>query len=198
MECKLCGMGYIPENPDDVHEHEIYHDKIVNGLYSISSKKESTIWLHDDLKITVVNNTSSEECRKKAEEVGILARRDTPYGAEVLFGEFEAYVFLLHKQNRIIGFLNIDKRDSYAQMSWTDFEIPRDINLHEISSIWCVCMIWILLKYRRLSYANLVLEKALNYLQSNLNDVAWYVPPITDLGKAFMRNFYPDIFYVAR
>ena len=78
MDCEICGMGYIPENPDDVRNHEIYHDKIVNGLCSIPSDEENTIWSNDDLKITVVSNTSSEEYKKQAEEVGQFARRYTP------------------------------------------------------------------------------------------------------------------------
>ncbi len=199
MNCKICGMGYIPEIPDNVHDHNIYHDKIVNGLTSIQSDDEIVICSKDDLIISVVSNTSAKKLKKNAEEAGIYARKDTDYEAQVLFGELETHVFLLHKENRIIGYMPTDKRDHVWQVSWEDYEannIKRD--QYDIRPIWCICMIWILSKHRRSRYAKLILEKALEYLKCSLNDIAWYVPEVTETGKAFMQSCCPEWFNIAR
>ncbi len=199
MECGICGMSYIPENPSDVCEHKIYHDEIVNGIIAIEADKENTVWHNDNLKITVVSNLSDKQLKDQAEEVGRKARKDTPYGAEVLFGELDINVFLLHKENRIIGYLPIDKRDQVWRVSWKEYDSG---NIHRVADekrqIWCICMIWILSKWRRCKYAKLLFERAIQYLNADLDNIAWYVPKITSEGKAFMQCYCPEYFNIAR
>lgn len=119
ITCNDCGMSYVPESRDEVLEHEKHHDKVVNGLCAPPLRSDCVVWVHDNERITVVRQSSLREQRDRAEEVGRCARDDTPYGAEELFDEeMEVGVFLLHKEDRIIGFLLMDKCDHVWRASW--------------------------------------------------------------------------------
>ena len=198
MDCETCGMSYMPENSDNVREHDEWHDKIVNGFLAIRSNEDIIIWSDGDMRISVTSNSSPKEIRRQAEEVGRIARRDTPYGAEDLFGEQPAKIFLLIQEDRIIGFLSIDQRDRVWNTSWQDYESNNfDEDDFEDRSIWCVCMAWILSKYRKSGYASLMFDKAIEHLECG-EDIAWYVPPLTDSGKVFMHCCCPEQFNIAR
>lgn len=192
-------MLFSPDNPDDVAEHEAHHDKIVNGLAVSQPPERITIWSDGDMAVWAINSSSPKAVRNHAEEVGRIARRDAGYGAEVLFTDLTVTVFLLLKGNRIIGFLPIDKRDRVWATSWSAFEsnnIDRDCFVTR--PVWCVCMVWVLAKYRGSKYASLLLRKAMDYLGCAPDNLAWYVPPVTDAGKAFIRRHCPDQFHIAR
>jgi len=192
-------MGYVPELPDNVLEHERYHDKIVNGLPSVPLKSDCVIYSQDDKRITVVSQSSPQEQRNRAEEVGLYARKDTPYGAEQLFDdEMEVRVFLLHKEDRIIGLLLMDKCNHVWRASWVEVDAgkkPKEISHHP--PIWTVCFIWILKQHRRRHLAKMLLNKALTYLGYRPDQIGWYTP-FTDHGKAFVRSFCTDEFYIAK
>ncbi len=199
MNCNICEMDYMPENPDDVRQHDEYHDKVVNGLCAIRSSSDIVVWSKDNLKITVVANASPVALRRQAEEVGRFARRDARYDAEVLFGELETNVFLLQKDDRIVGFLLVDSHNRMWQVSWGDFNANK-INRDQFNDrpIWCIGIIWVLAKWRGSGYAKLILEEAVKYLNCDIGDIAWYVPPLTELGKTFMQSCCPREFNISR
>lgn len=197
-------MRYVPESQDDVLEHEKYHDKVVNGLCALSLRSDCVVWLHDNERITVVRQSSLREQRDRAEEVGRYARKDTHYGAEVLFDEEkEVRVFLLYKEDRVIGFLLMDKRDHVWRTSWDEIDDgkqPKEILDHP--PIWSVCLVWVLKKHRQLGFAKTMLNKALTYLECSVDNIGWYTssspPPFTSSGEAFVRSCCPNEFYIAK
>jgi len=199
ITCNDCGMGYVPESRDDVLEHEKYHDKVVNGLRAPPLRSDWVIWSHDDERITVVSQSSPREQSKRAEKVGKYARKDTHYGAEDLFyAEMDVRVFLLHKEDRVIGLLLINKRDHVWRTSWDELDAckqPKEMLDHP--PIWSVCFVWVLKNHRQLGFANTILNKAVVYLGCSLYNIGWYTP-FTDSGKAFVRSCCPKEFYIAK
>jgi hypothetical protein len=192
-------MSYVLENPEDVQAHQEYHDKVVNGL-ALPSKSDCVIWSQDDMRIIVVNGLSPLEQRRQAEEIAILARKDTQYGAEVLFGEseLETHVFLLHRQNRAIGLLIMEKRDHICQTSWADWDAgkkPKELLAHP--PIWSICFIWILQRYRGSHLGQTMINEVVAYLGSNFETIGWYTP-FTPSGKALVRRCCPKMFYIAK
>jgi ribosomal protein S18 acetylase RimI-like enzyme len=200
VECRLCGMSYVPEIPDNVRDHQEYHDKVVNGLPAHPSESGRVIWSQDDMRIIIVDGLSPLEQRHLAEEVAILARKDTPYGAEVLFGECEldTHVFLLHRQNRIIGLLIVEKRDHVWQTSWADLDAgkePKELLTHP--PMWSICFIWIIQHHRGSHLGQTMINEAVAYLGGNFKTIGWY-SPFTDSGKALVCRCCPEIFYIAK
>ncbi len=204
ITCNDCNMRYVPESRDDNLEHEQYHDKVVNGLRASLLRSDCVVWSHDNDRITVVRQSSLREQRDRAEEVGKYARKDTPYGAEDLFDEeMEVHVFLLHKEERIIGLLLMDKRNHVWRANWEKCDAgkqPKEMLDHP--PIWSVCMVWVLKKHRQFGFAKTMLGKALTYLECSLDDIGWYTsgspPPFTPSGEAFVRSCCPNEFYIAK
>ena len=197
--CDDCGMSYVPELQDNVLQHKKYHDKIVNGLRTSSLKSDNVIFSQNDKRVTVISQISPRVQRKRAEEVARYARKDTPYGAEQLFDyEMEVRVFLLHKEDRIIGLLLMDKRYHVWLANWVDLDAgkePKEISQHP--PIWTVCFVWILKKHRRLHLAKVLLNEALTYLGCHLEKIGWYTP-FTDSGHLFVHSCCPEAFYIAK
>jgi len=197
-------MEYVPELQDNVRLHDEYHDIIVNGFRTSHIKSDNVIWSQNDMRVTVINQISPMEQRKLAEEIAQYARNDTPYGAEQLFDDkMEVRVFLLHKKERIIGLLLMDKRNHVWLAGWDDLDVgkkPKEMPHHP--PIWTVCFVWILKKHRRLHLAKMLLNEALTYLVCGLDSIAWYTcgspPPFTLSGEAFVRNCCPREFYIAK
>ena len=198
VKCELCGMSYVSEIPDNVRQHKKYHDKVINGLRARPLKTDRVIWSHDDMRITVVNQPSPLAQRRRAEEVARLARRDTPYGAEDLFNGKDAHAFLLHKRNRAIGFLSIEKREHVWKTSWADVDTgkePKQIAGHP--AIWTICMVWILNRHRGSHLGQTMVNEAVGYLGCDFESVGWYTP-FTESGKKLVRKCCPEMFYIGK
>jgi len=197
-KCELCGMLYVPEIADDVRDHQEYHDKVVNGLPSLALESNDIIWSLDKMVMTVVSNESPLELSRQAEEVARLARMDTPYGAEVLFGELDVRVFLLHRQNRIVGLLIMEKRDHIWQTSWGDLDARKEPKeLFEHPPMWSICFIWILQCHRRSHLGQTMINEAIAYVGENFETTGWYTP-FTASGEALVRRCCPEVFYIAK
>ena len=109
-------MGYAPGSPDDEKEHRKYHDRVTNGLQAPQIKSDRVVWQKDDSRITVVNYFSPFAQKKRAEAVGIIAHKDTPfeflpYHHKELLDKRNVHLFLFYKKNRIIGLLLIERRE---------------------------------------------------------------------------------------
>lgn len=166
----------------------------------MSRESDRVIWSQDVMRITIVNRLSPLEQRRQAEKVAELGRMDAQYDAEVLFGECEldTHVFLLHKQNRIIGLLIMEKRDHIWQTSWADLDAgkkPRKLLKHP--PIWSICFIWILQRHRRSRLGQTLINEAIAHLGGNFETIGWYTP-FTNSGKALVRRCCPEVFYIAK
>lgn len=198
VTCEICGMGYVPEIPDNVSEHKRYHDKVVNGLRVRPLKSDCIIWSQADMRITVVNRLSPLGQRRRAEEVARLARSDTGYDAEDIFNGKDTRAFLLNKQSRAIGFLGIEKREHVWKTCWADLDADKDPEeMVGHPPIWSIFMVWILKRYRGLNLGQTMINEALAYLGCDLDTVGWYIP-FTDSGKALVRRCCPETFYIAK
>ncbi len=198
MKCEICGMAYVPELPDNVHEHIKYHDKVANGLRTRALKTDRVIWSHDDMRITVVKQLSPLAQLRRAEEVARLARRDTPYGSEQVFDDRKVHAFLLIKGDRAIGLVVIDEREHIWKASWADLNAdkkPQEIIGHP--PIWSICMVWIHQQHRRSGLGQFMVSQAVAYLGCDLGSVGWYTE-FTDSGKNFVRKCCPETFYIAK
>jgi len=204
ITCNDCGMGYVRELEDNVLAHEKYHDKVVNGLCAPPLRSDCVVWRHDNERITVVRQSSLREQLDRAEEIGRCARKDAGYGAEELFDEkMEVRVFLLHKEDRVIGFLLMDKRDHVYRGNWDEYDAGKQPEkMLDYPPIWSVCLVWVLKKHRRVGFAKTVLGKALTYLKYSLDNIGWYPssspPAFTSSGEAFVRSCCPNEFYIAK
>jgi hypothetical protein len=109
-------MAYVPESYEDAKTHRKYHDKIVNGVYAPKIKSDKILWSEGDYRITVVNYFSPPAQKRRAEEAGLAAHKDThfefaPYHSIEPLDERNVHLFLLGRINRIIGLLIVERRD---------------------------------------------------------------------------------------
>ncbi len=188
---------------ENVLEHDRYRDVVINGLPALPLSSDCVVWSRENERITVISQTSLREQCQRAEEVAKYARKDTPYQAEVLFGEMDVRVFLLHKDDRAVGLLLMEKRSDVWRAKWKDIDGGKQpTKLPNHPPIWSVCLVWVLKQHRRLGFAQTMLDKALVYLGCSLDNIGWYTssspPPFTPSGEAFVRSCCPDEFYIAK
>ncbi len=198
VKCELCEMSYVSEIPDDVREHSKYHEKVVNGLNTRPLKSDCIIWSQDDMRITVVNRLSPLAQHRRAEEVARLAWHDAGFDPVDVFNGKDTHAFLLHKRNRAIGFLCIEKREHVWKTSWDDYEAKNETK--EIAghpAIWTICMVWILKRHRGSGLGQFMVSQAVAYLGCDLGSVGWYTP-FTESGENLVRKCCPETFYIAK
>ena len=202
MQCTECGFGYDPDYPDNVEMHNEYHDKIVNGLYAPKIESDMIVWQQNDSRITVVNFLSPCVQRMRAEETGRLANKDTkfdlpPYVHNEQLDGRNVHLFLLHKRDRIIGFLAIELRDHVKKFTWPSYDNSVGMELPRKMPVWSIGLIWTHRKYRRQGLASILVEVATSHFSIEMQSVGWYTP-FTDDGRKFAKKIYPSWFIVAK
>ncbi len=202
MICPECGMGYVPNYAEDEKEHKKYHDKIVNGVYAPEMKNEKVVWRQDNFRITVVNYFSPIRQKKRAEETGLLANKDTkfdfaPYYHKEKLDERNIHLFLLCRENRIIGLLILERRDSVKQFTWKEYETAAGSELPKGEAIWSIGLIWVHNKYRKQGLGSQLVHIAASFLGIMIQSIGWYTP-FTDDGKKLAKALCPDTFFVAK
>ena len=203
MQCKVCGMGYVPEIPDDSREHRKYHDAVVNGLRVCPLKNDVTIWSQGDVRITVAKQLSPLAQRRRVEKVARLANRETHYNfglycAGEPANELDTHAFVLYKGKRAVGLLLADKRDRVWKAYWADWGIgkkPEEVT--GSSPIWSIGFVWVIKHLRRQELATTIVNEAVTYLGCSCETVGWYTP-FTELGEHLVRSCCPDMFYIAK
>jgi hypothetical protein len=195
-------MGYVPSYPEDEKEHKKYHDKIVNGLYAPKIKSDKTVWEKDDYRITVVNYLSPLAQKKRAQEVGLIAHRDTPfdfapYHHKEPLDERNVHLFLLYRKNRIVGLLIVERRDFVQRFTWQEYENAGGKELPKANPIWSIGLVWVHLKYRRSGLGSNFVQVGASYFDIEINSIGWYTP-FTDDGQKLARSLCPESFFVAK
>ena len=202
MRCPECGMGYIPNNSEDKKAHKKYHDKVVNGLYAPRIKSDKIVWEKGDYRITIINYFSPHAQKKRAEKVGLLAHRDTPfdfasYHSEEPLDERNVHVFLLYRKNRIIGLLTVERRNYVQKFTWKEYKNAGGQELSKAEPIWSIGLVWIHRKYRKRGLGSQLVQIAASYFDIDVQSIGWDTP-FTDDGERFVRSLCPNSFFVAK
>lgn len=203
MICSECGFSYVPDIPEDVKLHENYHDEMVKGVPLSTTKEMEVIWEDRGSLIFVVNFSSPFPQKKIAEKVGIIANRDTPYdispySAGEIRDDRDVHIFLYHKENRIIGYLLIEKRTNIWKCSWEQYEKQQPSVVSDIPFLWTVGLVWVHRGHRHKGIAMTLIKEASNYFKLKLKDFGWYAPPITESGEAMLRKILPEGYFIAK
>ena len=202
MECPKCGMGYVPEIPEDGKAHRRYHDRIVNGVYAKRAKSDVIVWEKDDYRIAVVNYFSPLSQKIRAENIGLVAHRDTPfdfapYHSEEPLDERNIHLFLLYKKNRIIGLLIVEKREYVQKFTWKEYENAAGQELPKADPIWSIGLAWVHQKHRKKGFGKQLIQVAASYFKVGPQSIGWYTP-FTDEGERLAKCICSEYFYVAK
>lgn len=202
MICPECRMDYVPNYDEDEKEHKKYHDKIVNGIYAPEVKSDKVVWHEDNYRITVVNYISPLAQKKRAEETGLIANKDThfdfvPYYHKEALDERNIHLFLLFRESRIIGLLIIERRDSVKQFSWAEYETAAGSELPKGEAVWSIGLIWVHHKYRKQGLGSKLVQVAASFFGIMIQSIGWYTP-FTNDGKQLAKSLCIDSFLVAK
>jgi GNAT superfamily N-acetyltransferase len=202
MECPECGMSYVPDIPEDVKVHQKYHDKIVNGVYARKRKSDKIIWEEGNYRITVVNYYSPFAQRKRAEEAGLVAHKDTPfdfapYHSEERLDERNVHIFLLYRKNRIIGLLIVERRDYVQRFTWEEYENAGGKELPKGEPIWSIGLAWVHRRHRKRGLGSRLVQIAASFFDIEIQSIGWYTP-FEDYGEKLVKSLCPESFYVAK
>ena len=202
MRCAECGMGYVPDNPEDVKAHRKYHDEIVNGLYAARIKSDKIISERGDYRITVVNYFSPPAQKKLTEKVNLLAHKDTPfdfvpYHSKEPFDERNVHVFLLYRKSKIIGLLIAERRDYVRRFSWREYENAGGKELPMSNPTWSIGFVWIHRKHRRRGLSSQLVQVVASYFDIEISSIGWYTP-FTEDGEKLVRSLCPEYFFVSK
>lgn len=195
-------MMYVPEYFEDVREHRIFHGKVVNGFYARKIKSDKIIWEKGNYRITVVNYFSPIAQKRRAQEAGILAHRDTPfdfapYHSKEDLDRRNVHLFLLSRKIRIIGLLILEKRDYIQKFTWKEYENAGGKKLPKGEAIWSIGLVWIHRKYRKMGLGSQFVQTVASYFNIATQSIGWYTP-FTDDGKKLAKSLCPKSFYIAK
>lgn len=202
MRCSKCGMEFVPDCPEDAKAHRKYHDKIVNGFYARKIKSDKIVWEKGDYRITVVHYFSPLAQKKRAEEAGLLAHKDTPfdfapYHSKERLDERNVHIFLLYRKNRIIGLL-IGERRSYVQrFTWEEYENAGGKELSKGKPIWSIGLAWVHREHRKKRLGSQLARVAASYFNIKIQSIGWYTPFVGN-GEKLAKSLCPKSFYVAK
>lgn len=202
MKCPICGMGYMPGIPDNDREHWKYHDRVVNGISYRRAKSDLIVWEQENLRVALVNQSSSLSQRRRAEETAKLAARDTPfdglpYYASETLNQWNVHVFMLYCGNRIIGLLVTDRRENVWRCNWTDYNSRKAEKVPVAAPIWSIAMVWIHSRHRRIGLGQLMVTRMTTFLGCDSDSVGWCTE-FTESGKALVQKCCPMDFLIAK
>lgn len=202
MKCPKCGMRYVPEIDEDAKVHRKYHDRVMNGVYALKAKSDKILLEKDDYRITVVNFFSPLVQRKRAEEAGRVAHKDTPfdftpYNSEERLDERNVHIFLLYRKNRIIGLLLVERREYIQKFTWKEYENADGKKLPKADPIWSIGLVWVHQKHRKKGIGSQLVQVAALYFKIEIQSIGWYTP-FVDNGKQLAKSICPEYFYVAK
>ena len=200
--CPECGLGYVPEVPDNAEYHKKYHDRKVSGFPYRRAKSDEIIWEDGDFRITVINYFSPKSQRVRAQEVGLIAWDDTEfsfgrYHSEEQLDERNIHNFLLYRKNRVIGLLIAERRSYIYKFTWEEYEKAGGQELPQRPPIWSVGYVWILKKFRRKGLSKRLVTEAVFFLKTDPQHIGWYTP-FTGMGEVLAKSLCSDYFYVAK
>tara|TARA_B100000315_G_scaffold214301_1_gene212769 strand:+ start:2678 stop:3265 length:588 start_codon:yes stop_codon:yes gene_type:complete len=195
-------MHYEPDYPENVKEHKIYHDKIVNGIYARRIKSDKIAWENSDYRITVVNYYSPSTQKKRADKAGRAAHEDTPfdfapYDWNEPLDERNVHIFLLYKKNRIVGFLIVEKRCYTQKYTWEDYKKVAGNELQKRKPIWSIGLVWVHRKHRKRGMGKQLVKVIASFFKIKIQSIGWY-SPFTDDGKNLVKSLRPEFFYIAK
>lgn len=195
-------MMYVPEYFEDVSAHRIFHDKVVNGVYARKIKSDKICWEKGDFRITVVNYFSPIAQKRRAEEAGLLAHRDTlfdfaPYHSKNDLDKQNVHLFLLSRKNRIIGLLKLGKRAHIQRFTWKEYENAGGEEIPKGEAIWSIGLVWVHRKYRKRGLGSQLVQVAASYFNIEAQSIGWYTPFTSD-GEKLAKSLCPKSFYVAK
>lgn len=202
MICPECKMSYVPSIPENVKEHKKYHDKTVNGIYVHKIDSDKTLWEKEDFRITIVNHLSPIVQKKRAEKVGLIANIDTqfdfaPYHHKEPPDKRNVNLFLLHRKNRIVGLLIVERRDFAQRVTWQEYVNAGGNGVSKANPIWSIGLVWVHRKYRRLGLGSKLVQIVASSFDIEINSMGWYTP-LTDDGKKLVKMLCPNFFYIAK
>jgi hypothetical protein len=195
-------MMYVREYPEDVRVHRIFHDKVVNGVYSRKIKSDKILWEKGDYRITVVNYFSPIAQKRRAEEAGLLAHGDmpfdfAPYNSKNDLDKRNIHLFLLSRKIRIIGLLILNKRAYVQKFTWQEYEDAGSEALPKDETIWSIGLVWVHRKYRKRGLGSQLVQVAASYFNIKAQSIGWYTP-FTGDGEKLAKSLCPKSFYVAK
>lgn len=195
-------MTYVPNILEDVKEHKKYHDKIVNGIYARRIISDKIVWENGCYRITFINHHSPAIQKKRAQEAGSLAQKDTPfcfpqYHYNEALDERNVHNFLLYKDNRIIGYLIIEKRSWLARFTWEKYKKNGNKKLIENEPIWSVGLVWIHQLHTKKGLGSQLVKTVASFLNIEIQFIGWCTPFTAD-GEKLVRMLCPNFFYIAK
>ncbi|MBZ5678023.1 MAG: GNAT family N-acetyltransferase [Acidobacteriia bacterium] len=167
-------------------------------------RDDEIVYETDVLKITVVRPTSPNAQRKRAQEVGSRANRDTKFDFGVYAAmddcnrEFQIHAFIGASHERAVAFLLLEKRSTIWLARWPDIEAglyPPEIS--ERIAEWTIGFIWVHSRVRRHGIARKLLHEAARFARIPTVQLGWYTP-FTDEGRLLVRAICPSEFRVIK
>jgi GNAT superfamily N-acetyltransferase len=206
--CTECNLSYVVGLEEDERKHAYHHDRAVNGVPSERLPEEPVIWEDGDFRITAfAHNNSVQRVRHLAQEVSSMFNMETHFSFGIYDENEEgdedsrnAHVFLLHHQDRVVGFLLLERQASVWRIPWSVYDsdgVDYDkYGLPDHPPMWSICFVGVLKKWRRQRLATLMIREALIFLGETLHSVGWHTP-FKRSGKALCQSLCPEEFYVA-
>jgi GNAT superfamily N-acetyltransferase len=201
VKCPQCGMTYIEEDEGNRREHRAFHGEVLNGVLARPLATENLVWSGSDDRITVVTALSPKWQRVRARKTASRANRDLHYDAGLYhedepWDEMQKHIFLYQRRSRIIGLAVLEWRFSVWRCTWDEYA-REEVTEVDIGPIWSVTCLWVLERRRRTGIARKLLNRAVRFLKTTMQDVGFYTP-FTESGERFVRTICPAAFLIAK
>lgn len=198
--CPVCKLSYSEDDLNDKLLHEKRHDAVLNGAKCTDLSKTDIIWNYKNMSIIVVCPKSLLLLKQAAAlsscTANIEMRYDRPmYDESEIANEFDKRIFLLLKNDRIIGHSIFEKRRFTYRFSWDG--LIQSEYIPELNPIWTVCFIWIHQKFRKNGHAQILISVFIDYFCIKNHTFAWD-SPFSSSGSKFVKSWFPENFLISQ
>lgn len=200
--CSKCGLGYSDESPEDVLNHESYHDKMVYGLRTPKLKSENVLWEDDSDRITLITPFSKLAQCERAEGVIGVSRRDdgfdfAPFAAGESPDWRQVHVLLFHRDARGVAFIVIERGTQVWKCTWPEYDRHEFYEVRDQGYQWTISRVWVLKQHRRQGIGRRLIAQAASAIQTDPSQIGWFTP-FTEDGEALARSLQPQGIYIVK
>jgi len=200
VKCLECGLKYVESSPSDCRLHRRAHDEVVNGPHRLRLRQCNVIWTRGSRSVVAINSQSPRTQRLLAQEVSLVAARDTDYSgvayaADERPDERQIHLFLGVSDDRAQAYVCFELRSHIWRYTWSEYAARAAHRLDD-RLMWSIGYAWVSRKNRRTGWLRDVLSAARGHLGFG-NEFGWHTP-FSDSGEAAARALCPSGIFIAK
>ena len=199
--CKICGLSYVRESPEDQRNHRSYHRRFT--LRWTRAKKEPIAGIDGELRVIVVAPGAPLWLSKRAENTAFTAHADTNFDSAAYHAtdphwELGTHAFIGVIDQDVVAFLVLERRSHVVRVTWVEWDskTPEGWDTEDAAQ-WTICFAWTAKTFRARGIARRTIQIVASWASCQVQELAWYTP-FTASGERLVRKLCPQFFLIGK